>query len=121
MDMMIKINGTEIPSYPSKFLPATFDLDNGETTQRTIDGTLIRDRIAVKSQVEMEFGLLTWEQISAIYSLMSGEFFELYYPDPRTGGYVTKTMYVGNRSAALAIMKGSQALWSGLKITLTEK
>ena len=119
--MLIKINNIELPVYPSKFLPTTMDLDNGETTQRTIDGTLQRDRIAVKHQLDLEFGLLTWNQIAAIHALISGVFFSVYYPDPSTGGYVERTMYVGNRTAGCALFKGTETYWSGFKFTLIEK
>lgn len=119
--MILKINGAELPVYPSKFVASSFDLDNGETTQRTIDGTLNRDRIAIKSQVEMEFGILKWDEVSTILAAVSDVFFNFYYPDPVAGGYVERVMYVGNRSTPIALFQGGQAYWSGLKLTFTEK
>lgn len=119
--MQIKINGTEIPVYPSEFSVTTLDLDNGESTVRTADGTLNRDRVAVKRQIDMSWSALTWSQVSALLQAMSGVFFEVYYPDPMTGQYETKTFYAGNRPAAVAIPKGNDIIWSGIKITLTER
>ncbi|MNW70239.1 hypothetical protein D3C74_494700 [compost metagenome] len=52
---------------------------------------------------------------------MDGVFFEFTYPDPMTGKYETKTFYVGNRPAPFTVAKGSEILWNGLKVTLTEK
>lgn len=119
--MELKINNYPIAAYPSSFTVTPMDLDNGESTVRTADGTLNRDRIAVKRQIDMEWGVLTWEQMSNLLQSMSAPFFELYYPDPMAGAYVTKTFYVGNRPAAVALSKDNTILWSGLKVTLTER
>lgn len=119
--MIIKINDTELPKYPAEFSVTPMDIDNGETTTRTADGTLNRDRIATKRQIEMTWGALEWETISAILNLMSGTFFDVYYPDPMDGTYATRTFYVGNRPATVAVAQGDKILWSGLKVTLTER
>lgn len=119
--MILKINGVEIAEYPIEFSVTTLDLDNGESTQRTADGTLSRDRVAVKRQIEMSWNALSWEKISSILQAMSAVFFDLYYPDPMDGVYVTKTFYVGNRPAPVALSKNGQIIWSGLKVTLIQK
>lgn len=119
--MQIKINSQEIAVYPSQFQVSTMDLDDGESTVRTADGTLNRDRIAVKRQIEMSWGPLQWAQISAILKAMDGVFFDFTYPDPMLGTYTTRKMYVGNRSAPFAVAKGSEIMWNGLKLTLTER
>ncbi|MGM1047598.1 MAG: DUF6711 family protein [Bacillota bacterium] len=119
--MQLSINGQEIAVYPSQFTVTTMDLDDGESTVRTADGTLNRDRIAVKRQIEMSWGPLPWSKISSILKAMDGVFFDFTYPDPMTGSYVTKKMYVGNRPAPFAIAKGNEIMWNGLKVTLTER
>jgi hypothetical protein len=117
----LKVNGTEIAAYPSTFNVTPMDLDDGDSTVRTADGTLNRDRVAVKRQIDMSFGVLTWSQISALLQSMSGVFFNFYYPDPMSGKYETKSMYVGNRPSPVAVSQGNEILWNGLKVTLTEK
>lgn len=119
--MLIKINGEEIAAYPFEFSVTPMDLDNGETTVRTMDGTLNRDRITVKRQINWSFNALSWEAISALLKSMSATFFDVYYPDPMEGDYVTKTFYVGNRPTTVAIARGDEIVWSGLKVTLTER
>ncbi|MNP69271.1 hypothetical protein D3C76_1653440 [compost metagenome] len=52
---------------------------------------------------------------------MGDVFFDFTYPDPMAGGHITKTFYVGNRPAPFAVAQGSEVLWNGLKVTLTEK
>ncbi|HHY42986.1 MAG TPA: hypothetical protein GX514_09140 [Thermoanaerobacterales bacterium] len=120
--MIIRINGKEIAAYPSSFLVTTLDLDDAETTVRTADGTLNRDRIAVKQKIEMDFGPLEWDEISSILQAVQDEFFEVYYPDPVLGTYTTKIFYVGDRPAAVAISKGDgRIVWTGLKLSLIER
>ncbi|WMT39748.1 hypothetical protein RE628_20480 [Paenibacillus sp. D2_2] len=118
---MLKINSQEIAEYPSSFQVTTMDLDDGESTVRTADGTLNRDRIAVKRQIEMAWGPLKWDRISSILRSMEDVFFPVTYPDPMTGKYETKTFYVGNRPAPFAVAQGTEIMWNGLKVTLTEK
>ncbi|MHB8061251.1 MAG: DUF6711 family protein [Ruminiclostridium sp.] len=119
--MLLKINNQPIAAYPAEFSVTTLDIDDGETTARTADGKLHRERIAVKRQIDMSWGILTWAQISGILTAMANEFFQFYYPDPFAGAYLTKTFYVGNRPAPAAVSKGNEILWSGLKVTLTEQ
>jgi hypothetical protein len=119
--MLMKINDVEIAAYPEKFTVTPLDIDNGESTVRTADGVLQRDRIAVKRQIEMSWGPIEWSKISALLQSMSGVFFDFYYPDPMDGNYATKTFYVGNRPCPVLFQQGEKILWSGLKVTLTER
>ena len=119
--MLIKLNGAVIAAYPTEFSVTPLDLDNADSTTRAADGTLNRDRVAVKRQIEMTWGVLDWATISTLLKSMSGVFFDLYYPDPMDGAYATRTFYVGNRPTPFAFNKNGTIMWSGLKATLTEK
>lgn len=119
--MQFLINGVPVPVNPSKFTAKVMDLDNAETTTRTADGTLRRDRIATKRAIEVEWPPLKWDDLSTILSAMSGEFFEFTYPDPMSGQIETRTVYAGDRSTPIAIIKNGVVLWDGLQVTLTEQ
>lgn len=119
--MELKINNVEIAAYPKEFSVTPLDIDNGESSVRSADGTLTRDRVVVKRQIEMTWSALNWATMSALLQSMKDVFFTLYYPDPMDGVYVTRTFYVGNRPTPFAIGKGEDIIWSGLKVTLTEK
>jgi len=119
--MEIKINGIEIHVYPTTFNVTVADLDNGETSGRTADGRMYRDRIAVKRKLEMSFGMLKWEELSAILQLVKDEFFEVYYPDTESGQYETRTFYCGDRTAGIAVLQDNVYYWNGLKLTLVER
>ncbi|MDF9845170.1 MULTISPECIES: DUF6711 family protein [unclassified Paenibacillus] len=119
--MLLKINGTEIAAYPATFQPTVMDLDDGDATVRTANGTLNRSRIRVLRQIDMTWGILTAAQISALLQSMSGVFFDFYYLDIMSGKYETRRMYVGNRTAPIALSKGNETLYNALKLTLTER
>jgi len=118
--LIIKIHGDVIPS-PKEFQVTPMDIDNSESSVRTSDGTLTRDRITIKRQIDITWGILRWNDISIILKSMSDMFFEVYYPDPMEGTYVTKTFYVGNRPCPVALEKDGVLMWDGLKVTLTER
>ena len=119
--MLLKINNVEIAAYPKDFSVTPLDIDNGDSSVRAADGTLTRDRIAIKRQIEMAWGVLKWAEISALLQSMGGVFFDFYYPDPMDGIYVTKKFYVGNRPSPFTVSKDSEILWSGLKVSLTQQ
>lgn len=119
--MNIKINGVEIAEYPKEFSVTVLDIDNGDTTTRTANGVLNRDRITTKRQIDMSWGVVEWSKIASVLQAMSNTFFEVYYPDPMEGTYTTKTFYVGNRPAPVAVSAKGKILWNGLKVTLTER
>lgn len=119
--MDLRVNGDPIAVHPAQMQVEVLDLDDAESTTRTADGTLNRDRVAVKRQIEMTFSALTMAQISALLKQMSAVFFDFRFPDPLAGSYITRTMYVGNRPASIPMEKNGVIFWDGLKITLTEK
>ena len=119
--MQIKINGVEIAEYPTEFTVTPLDVDNAETTNRAADATLHRDRIAEKRQIDMSFGLIEWPVMATLLQSMSNPYFEVYYPDPMEGNYVTKTFYVNNRPCQAAVEQKGKLYWKGLKFTLTER
>ncbi|NSB16452.1 DUF6711 family protein [Clostridium beijerinckii] len=116
---MLKVNGVEITA-PKTYQPSINDID-GETN-RNANGELIRDRIATKRKLEMEWGPLTQEESSALLNAVDAEFFECTFPDPKDG-MITKTMYVGDRTApAYLFDEDSQEMrWKGLKMNFIEK
>ncbi|MBG9737087.1 DUF6711 family protein [Paenibacillus alvei] len=119
--MKILIDGQEIAAYPSTFQVTILDIDDGNSSVRTANGTLNRDRVAVKRQIDMTWGVLSEKQISSILKAMSNVFFDFTFPDPMAGGSLTKKMYVGNRPAPFSVISNGVVHWNGLKLTLTER
>lgn len=114
---MIKINGVVIAT-PKAYEATVSDLD-GESN-RNANGELIRDRIAVKRKLNLEWGPLTQVEISTLLSAVSSVFFTVTFPDPELG-VVTKTMYVGDRTAPAYSYIDGEVKWQGLKMNFIEK
>jgi hypothetical protein len=115
---MIKVNGVDIAT-PKVFSVEINDID-GET-ERNANGDLIRDRIAVKQKLNMEWPPLTNLGNATLLQAVSGVFFDVTYPDPITGTNITKTMYVGARSASVLKIVSGQITWEGLKMSFIER
>lgn len=114
---MIKINGVDIAT-PKTYEATVTDLD-GETN-RNANGEMIRDRIAVKRKLNLEWGPLTQTEIQTLLSAVSSVFFTVTFPDPMSG-MVTKTMYVGDRTAPAYSFIDGEVKWQGLKMNFIEK
>jgi len=116
---MISINGVQI-AIPKTYEATVSDLD-GETN-RNANGDLIRDRIAVKRKLNLEWGPLTQSEIKTLLNAVSSVFFTVTFPDPMSG-IITKTMYVGDRTAPAYFYdtKTKEVKWQGLKMNFIEK
>ncbi|NME65841.1 hypothetical protein HF846_14690 [Clostridium cadaveris] len=114
---MLKINGVAIAT-PKTYEVTVQDLD-GETN-RNANGDMIRDRIAVKRKINLEWAPLSQSEISTLLTAVSGVFFTVTFPDPQLG-MVTKTMYVGDRTSPAYQFKNGEVKWSGLKMNFIEK
>ena len=114
---MLKINGVAIAA-PKVYQVDISDLD-GESN-RNAKGELIRDRIAVKRKLNLEWGSLTQSEIQTLLKAVSSVFFTVTFPDPQLG-LITKTMYVGDRAAPAYQFKNGEVRWSGLKMNFIEK
>lgn len=121
--MLLKINDLELPVYPKHggFKVTTADLDDAETTLRSVDGTLNRDRIAVKRKISLAWGPLKMDEISQILQMVSPVFFDFYYPDPMIGDYTTKTFYVGDRTTPALFERNGVLYWESLEADFIEK
>lgn len=115
---MYKVNGVVMPT-PKSFTVSISDLD-GESN-RNANGELIRDRIATKRKLEIEYQPLDLSEISLILKAISPVFISVEYPDPQEGGVITKTMYAGYKSSPMYSIINGQPKWSGLKFNLIEK
>lgn len=114
---MIRINGVAIAT-PKVFEATVSDID-GETN-RNANGELIRDRVAVKRKINLEWGTLEQSEMSKILNAVSNVFFTVEFPDPQLG-LITKTMYVGDRTAPVYSYIDNKIKWQGLKMNFIEK
>lgn len=114
---MLIINGVNVVT-PKSMSISISDVDGD--TGRNANGTIVRDRVAIKRKIELEWGMLTQAEISQLLNAVSSVFFNVTFIDPQQG-QVTKTMYVGDRSAPVFSFNEKFKPWSGLKMNLIEQ
>ncbi len=119
---VLTISGIEMPS-PTDYQVGVMDLD-GKTT-RTADGTLKRDRLAVKRKIEVFYAFITPEELKTVLQAISPVFFPVVYIDPQDDGddgIKTGTFYAGDRTvAAVSFADGQITHWKDLKFSLVEQ
>lgn len=116
---MLNINGVAIAA-PKTYQVQISDLD-GETN-RNANGELLRDRIAVKRKLTLEWGPLDNSEISTILKTVKDVFFEVTFNDPMDG-IIIVTMYVGDRTAPAYMYdeESKEMKWKDLKMNFIEK
>lgn len=113
----LMINGIEVVT-PRQFKVSVSDID--AETGRNARGETIRDRIAIKRKLDCEWGMLTQLEMQQLLSAVVNEFFSITYPDPQLGK-ITKTFYVGDRSAPAYSWSEGLKPWSGLSMQFIER
>jgi len=126
MSWVTTSGGVEIPE-PS-FGSGTVTFSTLVNAGRNANGKFVGQVIGGdKMKVEMSWEVLTPEQFATILQVFDrnqgGKFvntFTVY--DPRTGTYVSKKMYVGDRSGTPIMVKtdGHPTYWTGIKVDLIE-
>ena len=124
MAMTFIVNGVDLVPYIANqgLSYQLSDIDDPETG-RTMDGLMRRGKIADKDKWKLKFRSdLTTEEISAIIVAVSHEDVTVQYLSPRYATIVTKTMYVGDRTAAHYIERpDGTILWKDLSFSLIER
>ena len=110
---MIRINGVAIAT-PKTFEVTVSDLDGN--SERNANGELIRDRLAVKRKINLEWPALTQAQSSRLLSAVS----DVFFTDPQLG-VISRTMYVGDRTTPAYSCINGIVKWSGLKMNFIER
>ncbi len=116
----ITINTTELPM-PSSFEVTIQDYDSSEAG-RNSTGQLFRDRLAVKEKISISWKVLDAQQMSLILNAVSDVFFSVTYFCPKTAGFRTATMYVGDRTSAMyCFQDDGNILYRDFSISLIER
>lgn len=110
------INSTLIKE-PSSVTFTVSDID-GES-YRNAQGNVVRDRLTTKRKLECEWKGLTTDEISTLLSAVTDTFFTVTYLDAQEGTSVTKTFYVGDRTAP--VYNYSLDIWESLKMNFIER
>ena len=115
-----KINGHDVPQ-PAEVTYQRYDLDSEESF-RSLSGEMQRDRVAVKVKLDCRWNALTTSQMSKLLSEMQDVFFPITYWDPLENNHVTKTFYVGDRSAPVySMVAGGGIIFKSFSANFIEK
>lgn len=116
---LIKIDGTELPS-PDTYQVTISDLD--ASANRSANGTLFRDRVAVKRTIDLSWALLPPSDHSSLLQKVSSVFFTVAYYDPQTNSTRSGTFYVSDRKSGIAIKQSDGTYkWRDVSFSLVER
>lgn len=116
---MIRINGVKMPT-PTSFSVSISDISSDDS-KRNARGDMLIDRICTKRKIEMSWDFITLEDMSLTLNLVKDIFFTVEYPDPQEGKFLTKTFYVGDRTAPMCVLKEGKPIWKNVKFNLIER
>lgn len=119
--MYLKINGFDITPYVvERGLKWQRNDVESPNAGRTLAGTMVRDRVAVKIRMDVKLIRLTSQQLRTILNLVSPEYFTVEYFDPMLG-YRTSKFYSNNIPAGLQIVDSDGVeWWTEVSIPLVE-
>lgn len=116
---ILQVNGADMPA-PSSLQVTVSDQDLNSDTDA--NGDLHRNRITVKRKVSCGWGPLSWQDTSKLLTAIKDVFFDVTYPDPQTGKFETKRMYVGDRTMPVLILNDKGSIeWGNLSADFVEK
>ncbi len=114
---MIKINGVEIPT-PSDYIVGIMDISRAE---RNAAGNLVKDIIATKRKIEMQWNYLDKDRLSQLLNLVSSNFFTVEYIDPQEGDWKTGIFYAGDRKMGAFDYRGGNIRYKDIRFNLIER
>lgn len=117
---LLKINGKEIKC-PSTFTYTRqdYDLDSA----RSVTGEMVRQRICTKVKLELTWrsGEMDVKSMSILLKAVDDIFFQVTYFDIHDGAFVTKTFYVGDRTASMYSYVNGVPVFDEISFNLIEK
>ena len=94
------------------------DVDGANAT-RTLDGTLVRDRVAIMVRYDVTCRPLTASEANTLLNLIKDEYIMLRVSDPMFGTKEFK-VYSNNIPATFLMKKGALEYWSGITFPLIQ-
>ena len=118
----LPLDGINLPM--PAFKGATFsvqDIDSSETGRNQL-GEMMRERVATKIKWQLTFPPLSREMLSKLLnSDIKNVTFSFTYPDPFSAtNMVTKTCYVGDRTAPMYSMVSGVPMWENVSFSVVE-
>lgn len=117
--MLISIGGVVMPA-PDTYEVVISDLD--ASANRSGNGTLFRDRVAVKRTINLSWLFLSSAELSQVLLAVSPVFFAVTYLDPQLNSIVVGTFYVSDRNQGVAVKQPDGSYqWRDVSFSLVER
>lgn len=114
---IVSVNGSSIPC------PSSYQWDEQDVSAsdagRTEDGLMHKKLIAKKVAVSLSWQNVDTATASKVLQAFNSEYFSVKYLDPKAGENLTKTFYVGDRSAPLYNCRLN--VWSNITLKIIER
>lgn len=121
---MLKINGTAIPD-PSSHSWGISDESSEESGRNVNNGSATKDVIAQKIKLSLSWSNPSAEDVSTILKSVNyttvGSMFSVTYHDAMENAFLTKTFYVGDRTAPMKSFKIGNIIYSSLSFDIIEQ
>lgn len=89
-------------------------------TKRNNNAGAVRDFVAVKRILKVEWAMLTQTELSALLLVVNEDSFNITYPDPELGE-TTKAFFVASdRNVIKSLIQRSEAMWEDLSLVFEE-
>lgn len=116
---IVSINGVAVPA-PDTYEVVISDLD--ASANRSANGTLFRDRVAVKRSINMSWLFLDGDDLSRLLTSVSPVFVTVVYLDPQINGMRTGEFYSADRPQGVAVKNSDGSYkWRDVSISLVER
>ena len=92
----------------------------GEEATRNLDGSLTRDRRAIKIRLDVTCRPLTATEAEKLLKLIRPMSVNVLYTDPMNGSDIASNFYSNNIPASYLMRKGSVDYWEGIEFPLIE-
>lgn len=114
---IVSVDGKQV-ACPSKFVWKLQDISDSDAG-RTEDGVMHKKRIGQAVKIELAWQNIKTEDASVILNAFNPEYISVAYLDPKENGNVTKTFYVGDRSAP--VYNTVLGVWSEVAFNIIER
>lgn len=115
----LAVNGVKIKT-PSKFEWSLQDV-SGADAGRTDDAIMHKNRKAQKRKISLGWNYPTKEETGAILTAFNPEYINVTYYDPLDCKDVTRTFYVGDRSAPVKIWTVGKQRYTSVTFEIIER
>lgn len=117
---VLQIGGVSV-SDPSEMTWTLTDISS-DSSGRNAQGDMLKDRIAQKVKLSCKWAYLSQANAAGLLGAVNANiFFSVTYPDPLQGATVTRTFYVGDRTAPLFAVQNGVPGWQNIAFDFIQK